>query len=162
MAAVFNRKIIVESLKLSLRQRKILRILEQRASFVTSKELAESMKVSSRTIRNDIHDMDRLLAPLHVNIISIQSKGFFIDPSDSERVREIQRTETAFFSRSERIRYLVFRLCEADQPINLYDLEEEVYLSHTALLSDLKRIEKKIYLRTSVSEACDQGRRGFV
>ena len=143
MAAVFNRKIIVESLKLSLRQRKILRILEQRASFVTSKELAESMKVSSRTIRNDIHDMDRLLAPLHVNIISIQSKGFFIDPSDSERVREIQRTETAFFSRSERIRYLVFRLCEADQPINLYDLEEEVYLSHTALLSDLKRIEKK-------------------
>ena len=42
MAAVFNRKIIVESLKLSLRQRKILRILEQRASFVTSKELAEA------------------------------------------------------------------------------------------------------------------------
>ena len=143
LAAVFNRKIIVESLKLSLRQRKILRILEQRASFVTSKELAESMKVSSRTIRNDIHDMDRLLAPLQVKIISIQSKGFSIDPSAAERIRELQRTETAFFSRSERIRYLIFRLCEADQPLNLYDLEEEIYLSRTALLSDLKQIEKK-------------------
>lgn len=101
------------------------------------------MKVSSRTIRNDIHDMDRLLAPLHVNIISVQSKGFYIDPSASERVRELRRSDAAFFSRSERIRYLVFRLCEVDQTLNLYDLEDEVYLSYTALLSDLKQIEKK-------------------
>ena len=133
----------MEPLKLSLRQKKILRILEQRASFVTSKELADSMKVSSRTIRNDIHDMNELLAQLQVHIISAQSKGFYIDPSASERVRELRRSDTAFFSRSERIRYLTFRLCESDQPLNLYDLEEEVYLSHTALLSDLRQIEKK-------------------
>lgn len=133
----------METLKLSLRQKKILRILEKRDSFVTSKELADSMKVSSRTIRNDIHDMNELLAPLQVTIISAQSKGFYIAASDSERIRELRRSDTAFFSRSERIRYLVFRLCRSTEPLNLYDLEDEVYLSHTALLSDFKQIQRK-------------------
>jgi len=133
----------VDNVKLSLRQRKILRVLEDRNDFVTSKELAESMKVSSRTIRNDIHEMNQMLSTLDVHIESVQSKGFYIVEKDYERIRELSRSGAAFFSRAERIRYLAFRLCACDGSLNLYELEEEMYLSHTALLSDLKIIRKK-------------------
>ena len=133
----------METLKLSIRQRKILRILEGKHSYVTSTELAQAMKVSSRTIRNDIHEMEQLLEPMDIHILSVQSKGFYIESRDSEKIRELSRTETALFSRTERIRYLTFRLCGSEDRLNLYDLEDEMFLSRTALLSDLKEIQKK-------------------
>ncbi len=136
----------MESLELSLRQRNILHIIRSRSSYVTSKELAQKLKVSSRTIRNDIIEMNRILAPYNASVFSTQSKGFLFRAEDPEKIRRLSKVDTAFFSRSERIRYLAFRLCQSDDPVNLYDLEDEIFISRTALLSDLRGLKEKYSL----------------
>ena len=133
----------MESLELSLRQRNILHIIRSRSSYVTSKELAQKLKVSSRTIRNDIIEMNRILAPYNASVFSTQSKGFLFRAEDPDKIQRLSKIDTAFFSRSERIRYLAFRLCQSDEPINLYDLEDEIFISRTALLSDLRGLKQK-------------------
>ena len=132
------------TLPLSLRQRKILHILQSQSDFITSREIAKTLKVSSRTIRNDIHEMNELLKRDNVTIESMQSKGFLLKAGDPENLRKRTRTETAFLSREERIRYLAFRLCQTDKPLNLYDLEDEVYVSRSVLLSDLRALKQKL------------------
>lgn len=136
----------MEILRLSLRQRKILHYIHNKENCVTSKELAEKMKVSSRTIRNDIHAMNDMMQAYDACIVSTQGKGFLLQAKDPDLIREITRVDNTFFTRTERLRYLSFRLCESDTPLNLYDLEEEVFVSRTALLSDLKLLRKKYSL----------------
>lgn len=133
----------MKSLEMTLRQRNILYMMENAVSYVTSRELAEALKVSSRTIRNDIVEMNRILAPYGASIESTQSKGFLFCARDPAMIRELSRIDTAFFSRDERIRYLAFRLCSSEAPVNLYDLEDEVFVSRTALISDIRALRHR-------------------
>ncbi|MDE6830996.1 MAG: HTH domain-containing protein, partial [Lachnospiraceae bacterium] len=48
----------MESLMLSLRQRKLLHYLKSRKLYTTGEELANHLHVSSRTIRNDITEIN--------------------------------------------------------------------------------------------------------
>ena len=133
----------MNSLNLTLRQRNILYILQNQASWVTSGEIAARLRVSSRTIRNDIAEMNLMLAPFQAEIVSVQSKGFSFRAKNPELIRRISRIDTAVFSRTERIRYLAIRLCQSDEPVNLYDLEDEVFISRTALMSDIRALREK-------------------
>ena len=133
----------MEEEKLSLRQRKILYMIENRSGYTTSEELAKLFRVSSRTIRNEIKEMNRILAHHHASIISTQSKGFRFQAEDHEAIRAFSRIDTAFLTRAERIRHLAFLLCQSDKPLNLYDLEEEIFVSRTSLLSDIRGLRQK-------------------
>ena len=134
----------MEALDLSLRQRKILYLIQNRSSYVTSSELADALKVSSRTIRNDIREMNRAFAPYNAAILSTQSKGFLFRAENPERLRELSRIDVAFFTRTERIRYLAWHLCLSETPRDLFDLEETLFISRTALMADIREL-KRIY-----------------
>ena len=147
----------MDSLKLTIRQRSILYAIQNRTSYVTSRELAESLKVSGRTIRNDIGDMNRILKKYDAGIESTNGKGFLFFAKDPALIRRLSRIDTAFFSRNERIRYLAFRLCQSGEPLNLYDLEDEIFVSHTALMSDIRAMRKRFsyaqpYIRITIKK----------
>ena len=127
----------------TLRQRKILHMIENQDSYVTSRSLAQALQVSSRTIRNDIHEMNEALFPYKAAIISTNSKGFLFQAEDPDTIKALTRIDMAVFTREERIRYLAVRLCETEEPLNLYDLEDEVFASRTALISDLQVLKKR-------------------
>lgn len=133
----------METLDFSLRQRKILYLIQNRSSYVTSGELADALKVSSRTIRNDIREMNRVLAPYNAAILSTQSKGMLFRAEDPEWIRTLSRIDVALFTRTERIRYLAWHLCLADTPQDLFDLEETLFISRTALLADIRELKRK-------------------
>lgn len=118
-------------------------MIQNSSEYVTSGEIAAALNVSSRTIRNDIIAMNEIMEPFNARINSTNSKGFVFEAEDSEKIRQLSRIDAAFFTREERVRYLAFRLCESDEPINLYDLEEEIFISHSALLSDIQSLKKK-------------------
>lgn len=132
----------MEALDLSLRQKKILYMIQNRGSYITSRELADALKVSSRTIRNDIREMNRALAPYNAEILCTQSKGILFRAEDPERIRRLSRNDAAFFTRAERVRYLAWHLCLSDAPQNLFDLEETLFVSRTALMADLRELRR--------------------
>ncbi|MDD3794630.1 MAG: HTH domain-containing protein [Lachnospiraceae bacterium] len=133
----------METLNLSLRQRKILYTIQQQESCITGGKLADKLKVSSRTIRSDITEINHALSPHHARILSIQSKGYLFEAEDPLEISRLNRIDNAFFTKEDRIRYLAFRLCLADTPLNLYDLEDEIFTSHTTLLYDLNALKKR-------------------
>ena len=129
--------------ELSLRQRKILYLLNGRDDYVPSAELAKVLKVSSRTVRNDIHQMNQALSEHHAAILSSNSKGFLFQAAEPEKIMELTHVSHAFMDGQERLRYLTFLLCRSDRPRNLYDLEEEIFVSRSALISDIHALRRR-------------------
>ena len=65
----------MDTLTLSLRQRKILHILQNQNSYITGKKIAEDLDVSSRTIRNDIQELNHFLTAYNTHILSETELG---------------------------------------------------------------------------------------
>lgn len=135
----------MDTLSLTLRQRKLLHILQNQENMITGPELAEQLNATSRTIRNDVAAINLALEPFEAKINSIRSKGYFFTAQNPDKIRELNRINTAFFTREDRIRYLAFQLCLTDAPISVYDLEDEMFVSHTTLESDIHSL-KLLYM----------------
>ncbi len=133
----------MDTLNLSLRQRKLIHMLQNQNNYITGNELAKQLSVSPRTIRSDINIINHALAPHRAKIVSERSKGYFYHAENPEKIQKMNQIETAFFSREDRTHFLAFRLCLSDEPLNLYDLEEETYVSHTTLENDLRHLKGK-------------------
>lgn len=138
----------MDTLSLTLRQRKLLHILQSHENLITGSELASQLNATARTIRSDVVAINRELKPFDAKIDSIRSKGYFFTAENSDKIRELNRINTAFFTREDRIRYLAFQLCLTDTPINVYDLEDEMFISHTTLENDI-HILKLLYMLKS-------------
>lgn len=123
----------MKSLDLSLRQKKLLHIMQYTSTPKTSADLAGDLGVSSRTIRNDVIKINDELAPYGAAIEALKSKGYLFHADDPKLIESLNQIENAFFSKENRVRYLAFRLCRSDEPLNLYDLEDEMFISHTTL-----------------------------
>lgn len=122
---------------LSLRQQKLLKLIQNAPSHITGAQLAKQLGVSPRTIRNDILEINQNLLPLNAQICSEKSKGYFFRSEDPKVLTAIYKNDITFLTKEDRVRYLAFQLCLSDIPINLYDLEEEMAISHTTLQNDL-------------------------
>lgn len=133
----------MDTLNLSLRQRKLLHLLQNRHGFTTCAELARELSVSPRTIRYDIEMINRELSLHHASISSERSKGYLYTANDPEKIRCMNQVDTAFYSREDRIRLLAFRLSLSEEPVNLYDLEDEIYVSRSTLGKDLQMLKKR-------------------
>jgi lichenan operon transcriptional antiterminator len=124
---------MMKSLDLSLRQKKLLHTMQHSSAPRTSFDLAEELGVSSRTIRSDVGKINEELSSYGACIQSLKSKGYLFHAEDPHLIESLNQVGNAFFSKENRVRYLAFRLCLADEPLNLYDLEEEMFISHTTL-----------------------------
>ena len=136
----------MEHTSLTLRQRKLLNYIQQKTEYVTGEELAKHLNVSARTIRNDINEMNQLLEDHGIQVHSKRSRGYLLFSEDNNLLKELSQTGRSFLSREDRIRHIAFRLCLAEHPINLYDLEDEMYISHTTLEHDLEMLRSKYIL----------------
>lgn len=113
-------------LTLSLRQRKLVHYLQLQSAYTTGQELASQLQVSARTIRNDIAEINQILNGTGIRIASKRSEGYLLVSSNQDQLKELSRTSSSFLSRDERVRHIAFRLCLSDEPVNLYDLEDEM------------------------------------
>lgn len=133
----------MSNITLSLRQRKLLNCIQHQSTYVTGEYLSNILNVSSRTIRSDVVQINKLLASLGIQIYSKRSLGYMLQIDNTENLKFLNSLTNSFLSREDRIRYICFSLCLSDDPINLYDLETEMFVSHTTLDYDLSLLTKK-------------------
>ncbi len=136
----------MDALGLSLRQKKLLHFLRGSQTFTTGSALARQLGVSSRTIRSDVAGINAALAPYKAQIYSEHSKGYLYVAEDPEAIQSMNQIDIAVLTRDERVRYLAFRFCLSDEPVDLYDLEDEIFVSHTTLEHDLRALKMKYVL----------------
>ena len=136
----------MEKLLLPLRQRKLLNYLQHASGYLTGVELSKRLDVSSRTIRNDISEINRLLQGTGIEISSKHSFGYIIHSQNADNLKKLIQTSESFISRSERLHHIAQRLALADTPIDLDDLADEMFISKTTLEYDLKEFRQQYVL----------------
>lgn len=136
----------MNKLNLTLRQRKLLHMIQEQTTYITGNELAQQLNVSPRTIRNDVVAINKNIFPYEAQILSERSKGYLYYAKDPDIIQKLNQIDTAFFTKEDRVRYLAFRLCLTDEALNIYDLEDEMFVSLTTLEHDLHYLKMRYVL----------------
>ena len=126
---------------LKKRQNNIIDILNDKDQWLTGKTLAQMLNVSDRTIRSDIEAINREYQ--REMIISNKRLGYKLDEqaiSDMELVTNNIIPQTP----QERCIWIIKELLFNSKELNLYDLENRVFISGYSIENDLGRIKKMI------------------
>ncbi|SFB12769.1 lichenan operon transcriptional antiterminator [Lentibacillus halodurans] len=126
----------------------IIKLLRNASGPVTSVQLSTEMQVSSKTIRNDIKELNDLLQNDDIQIESIRGKGYLLNmnkkTSFNQFFQENIRKETFQIPSEpgERVNYLMERILIQSDYLKMDDLADELYVSRSTLQSDLKMVRE--------------------
>lgn len=107
---------------------------------ITSNTLANELNVSVRSIRNYIKEINKE----YENTIQSSNSGYYLDKLKAKKI-----IENSMFiipqTSSERVSYIINKCIDINaNPINMYDLCDELYISESTLKLELKKVKKKI------------------
>jgi lichenan operon transcriptional antiterminator len=140
----------MKPLKLSLRNKKILHYIQNQTAYIKGEDLANFFHVSTKTIRSAIKEINIVLQDYNIHVAAKPSQGYKIEAENIEVLKRVIQTLNTSHTRDDRIRHLAFRLCLSDEPIDLYDLDEEMDISHSTLAEDLKALNKKYFIPENI------------
>lgn len=149
----------------------ILNLLLKNKECMTGDNLAVAIGVSSRTIRNDMKDLNRALEDHGASVVSEIGQGYYLKIEDQEKFSSFQnemekeKREKDFKNiipsePEDRVKYIISKLLLSTlngkkEKIEFFDLEEELFISTSTLKKDFRSIDKvlKNYdLKTSITK----------
>lgn len=125
---------------------KLIQILVKESRPVTSKELAYSLNVSTRTIRNYVKMIN---CQQNNKIITSSNLGYMIDKQKIEKyLNEFNNSLPG--GKEERICYIIKKLLRnREHSIDLYDISDEIAISLETLKGDMVRV-KEILIENNI------------
>ncbi|WP_410513791.1 BglG family transcription antiterminator [Paenibacillus sp. BR2-3] len=120
-------------------------------SVVTGEYLANTIKVSSRTIRNDMKELDSLLSRYGASIKSLMGAGYQLEVIDDQLFRkllkEVIRSDNGKPGdipefEEDRSRFLLKCLLLAEGYVKLDDLADKMYVSRSTIQNDIKNVKQ--------------------
>ena len=134
---------------LNIKEKYILQFLiKNKERFVTSKELAEYLSCSDRTVRNALKLIEKTMIIQGVQLISKQGQGyqmFFENQGAYQEFRQTYEleedyTKTAVSKGDDRLVFILNKLLFEQVPVLFDDLADELYVSRSTLSHDFKKI----------------------
>lgn len=123
------------------REIQILEITRKKA-YCPLDDLAKELGVSTRTIRNDIRQLNHGLAGI-ASLVNERGKGFRLDIMDEQLFRSLMEKKTSdneeFDSSKQRIAFIIDKLIDSDEAYTLDDLAFEMHIGRTTLVNELKK-----------------------
>lgn len=136
---------------LSSRLEVILNEFIKNDKYHTSEQLAIITKVSARTIKKDIQELNEFLVSFNVEIGAKTGVGYHLIISDKQlylqllndlKEREIHLIDEIPKYRYERVNYIIKKMLSVDYYITLEDLMDELYISRSTLTADMKEVRE--------------------
>ena len=138
--------------------------INNKGQSVTSKKVANELKVSDRTIRNYIKLLQDVLIGNGAEIIAKQGKGYTLKVDNElyfntflqkNNINSIKKNELDLDDSKDRQYYIFNKLLFEDQKIFFDDLCEELYISRSTLSNDFSEIRSvlKPYNLSVISKA---------
>ena len=127
-------------------------LIKHKERFVTSKELAEHISCSDRTVRNTLKLIDQTMNIQGVKLISKQGQGFQLFFENQEAYQEFRLTyelsevySTNSISKGDdRLAFILNKLLFEQFPVLFDDLADELYVSRSTLSHDFKKIRRML------------------
>lgn len=129
----------------------ILRELMAAESPITSEYLASVIQVTSRTIRNDIKELEDIISRYGASIKSVRGSGYNLEILNDEDFRrflqevfhdQVSSEEVIPDLPEERVQYLIKRLLLEGDYVKLEDLADDLYISKSTIQNDLKDVKR--------------------
>ncbi|GAQ18672.1 cellobiose operon transcriptional regulator [Oceanobacillus picturae] len=130
---------------MNARCEKILQLLLSAKQAITSEEISLALQVSSKTVRNDLKDLQPLLLENHIKLTSIRGKGYELLPSDKEKVTlllEQQALKASPIEPENRVYFLMEKLLLQTTYTKLEDMADELFISRSSLQGDLRQVRE--------------------
>lgn len=134
----------------SPRLQKILELLNEKKEIVTGEILCNNLGVSSRTIRSDIKELNKVLEKNGANIISEKARGYKLEILDEELFNILITYNSSngisdintSFGRVERIiaKLLINKLDDIDG-ITQNEIADKLFISISSLKNDMKIVK---------------------
>lgn len=121
---------------------KILLLLDESNEWRPSKKIAQRLGYSQRSVKNYIQQINQLFSEA---IIS-SKKGYRLNTAQREKIFQyfdIEPVQT-FQSIESRRKYLLLNLLKTTQPLNIFDLSEQLYTSVTTVKKDIQALNNEI------------------
>lgn len=117
--------------------------------YQTAEVLAEELGVSSKTVRNQLKNLNELLSDFGVCVESKHGAGYRLVVEDAGRQKDLEelmhkrelQTSAIPNSSEERVEYLLEYLLNAEGYVKLDDLSKMLYISKKTLTGNLKEVE---------------------
>lgn len=114
-------------------------------NFITNKQLAETLGVSNRTVYNDITQLNQAMKDNGAQLISKPRYGVKLVVTDEGKYREFLRSlevdsATAGDNTETRVNKIIKKMIQADAPVKIDDLSDEMFVSRSTLKNDLKKV----------------------
>lgn len=127
-------------------------LLKHKERFVTSKELAEHISCSDRTVRNTLKLIDQTMNIQGVKLISKQGQGFQLFFENQEAYQEFRLiyelsevySTTSISKGDDRLAFILNKLLFEQVPVLFDDLADELYVSRSTLSHDFKKIRRML------------------
>lgn len=125
----------------------ILKYLLKNHGFKTISELAETYEVSTRTIREDIKNIENVLKGSSIKIVRDRKKGILItneSKSDKElyNIINVLNNGEEYYAKEERISIIIYELLISDKAITYDYLMDKTNTSKTTIVKDFAQSEK--------------------
>ena len=126
----------------------ILRELSETTEPITSQIMAAQFQVSSKTIQNDIKEINEWIQEACARIDSIRGVGYKLVLEDERKFQEFLRKQIERLNRKvptepeERIRYVMEKLLLQSDYVKLEDLAEELFVSRSTLQGVIKEVRE--------------------
>ena len=129
------------------RSREILSQLSTKTEYsqtISIQDLAEMFKVSSRTIRYDIEQINDYLKENHLQPLNLGKQGVINTQADITKARE-SLSEEGFYSfklsREERVCFSAVMMICSDDYITLSEIADQLFVSRSTIIQDLEHIK---------------------
>lgn len=139
-------------MKLKKNELKIIQLLLASDDYISSYEIATSVGISRRMVREEIKNVKDILNSLHLNLLSKTSKGYYIEGKSSQDLTKLQniinskeRQDDSLIPifPNERNTYILSRLINSREYIKLETLADELLVSRATVANDLVSIKKE-------------------
>lgn len=125
----------------------IVQELSERKTDYTIADLAEKFKVSQRTIRNDLNDINDILRENNLEELELKSGGKIVCGEDFRKILEFTMEEDFYsykLSKEERIQVASALLVNSSEYITLSKIAETLFVSRATIINDLNAIKEYI------------------
>ncbi|GIO27027.1 BglG family transcription antiterminator [Ornithinibacillus bavariensis] len=132
---------------LTSRERKIIEFLAQEQGVVSVKEIATVLDVSERTIHRDLKNIVEVLSDYQLEISKKSGAGIKLSGSIEAKhklLKAIAGLPLIEFTPEERRAIILSTLLEAKEPIKLFTLANELFVTIATISHDLDQIELEL------------------
>lgn len=131
---------------MNTRQQQILKALISEKKPISGEQIASIIQVSSRTIRNDLREIDNQLMNAGANIVSVRSRGYQLEVYDECKFKQfisqfIEFEKNVPVEPEDRVHYLLKKFLLRQNYFKVEDLADELFVSKSTLKNDLKDVK---------------------